>query len=60
MAGTMDQLRVRAFLDAINGTSSLPAPGTGPATRTAWARWTRFWPGRWPPPRPAIPAAPGA
>ncbi len=24
--GTMDQLRVRAFLDAINGTSSLPAP----------------------------------
>jgi hypothetical protein len=30
MAGTMDQLRVRAFLDAINGTSSLPAPGTAP------------------------------
>jgi hypothetical protein len=30
--GSMDRLRVRAFLDAINGTSSLPAPspeGTG-------------------------------
>jgi hypothetical protein len=26
-AGTLDQLRVRAFLDALNGTSSLPAPG---------------------------------
>jgi hypothetical protein len=25
--GTLDQLRVRAFLDALNGTSSLPAPG---------------------------------
>ena len=38
MAGTLDQLRVRAFLDALNGTSSLPAPGTTPrqddATRT--------------------------
>ena len=28
MAGTMDQLRVRAFLDALNGTDSRPAPGT--------------------------------
>ena len=26
MAGTLDQLRVRAFLDAINGTSSRPVP----------------------------------
>ena len=26
MSGTLDQLRVRAFLDALNGTSSRPAP----------------------------------
>jgi hypothetical protein len=35
MAGTLDQLRVRAFLDALNGTSSLPAPGTAPAQDNA-------------------------
>ena len=29
--GTMDQLRVRAFLDAINGTSTRPAPGDADA-----------------------------
>ncbi len=29
--GTLDQLRVRAFLDALNGTGSRPAPGTIPA-----------------------------
>jgi hypothetical protein len=35
MAGTMDQLRVRAFLGAINGTDSRPAPGTTPAADAA-------------------------
>jgi hypothetical protein len=30
--GTLDQLRVRAFLDIINGTDSRPAPGTTPDT----------------------------
>jgi hypothetical protein len=30
--GTMDQLRVRVFLDAINGTDSRPAPGSPSAT----------------------------
>jgi hypothetical protein len=34
MAWTLDQLRVRAFLDALNGTSSLPAPGTAPPRTT--------------------------
>ena len=33
--GTMDQLRVRAFLDAINGTS----PARPPATQTPQAKW---------------------
>ena len=32
--GTLDQLRVRAFLDSINGTDSRPASGTTPATGT--------------------------
>ena len=35
--GTMDQLRVRAFLDAINGTDSLAAAGTTPAGADAGA-----------------------
>ena len=33
MAGTLDQLRVRAFLDAINGTDSRPVPGTPAAAQ---------------------------
>jgi hypothetical protein len=31
MAGTLDQLRVRAFLDAINGTDSRPVPASADA-----------------------------
>jgi hypothetical protein len=33
--GTLDQLRVRAFLDALNGTDSRPAAGSAPAADTA-------------------------
>jgi hypothetical protein len=32
MAGTLDQLRVRAFLDAINGTDSRPVPASADAS----------------------------
>ena len=35
VAGTLDQLRVRAFLDALNGTSSRPAPGGTPVRDNA-------------------------
>ena len=72
MPGTMDQLRVRAFLDAINGTDSRPAPGDADAagdvadpdgtgeTGTGGTGGPADGPARPAPARPAAPAGPAA
>ena len=46
MAGTLDQLRVRAFLDAINGTDSRPVPASADAGATDGSSASDGGPGR--------------